>query len=282
MYNNAGCQFGMRHFYFIGEWEKRMNLINNSIKAVILDMDGVLWKSNDPLCDLNELFHQFEARHLKFLFATNNALSTVAQYIQKFQSLGVNVSEEQIFTSAMATGYLLAKDFPQGGPVYVMGSPALQTTIQEYNFPFTEENPIAVVGGFDPDVSYDRLKKASLFIQSGLPFYFTNSDATYPTPEGFAPGAGTFLAALETASGVKAKVAGKPQPYLFEACLERLGTKPDETLTVGDRLETDILGGYNAGCKTALVLTGIATRQDLQTWAPQPDMVIDNIMQLFD
>jgi 4-nitrophenyl phosphatase len=163
-----------------------------------------------------------------------------------------------------------------------MGSPALQATLLEYNFPFTEEHPMAVVGGLDPQVSYDRLKKASLFIQSGLPFYFTNSDATYPTPEGLCPGAGTFLAALETASGVKAKIAGKPQPFLFEACLQRLGTLPSETLTVGDRLETDILGGSRASCKTVLVLSGVSTQQDLLNWTPKPDLVINNIMDLFD
>ncbi|MGV8027265.1 MAG: HAD-IIA family hydrolase [Anaerolineaceae bacterium] len=259
-----------------------MNFIQNSIKAVILDMDGVLWKSNEPLCELNELFQKFKANNLQFLFATNNALRTVPQYVEKFNSLGVQVAEEQILTSSIATGYLLSKDFPEGGPVYIMGAPALQATLLEYNFSFTEDHPIAVVGGLDPEISYDRLKKASLFIQSGIPFYFTNSDATYPTPEGFYPGAGTFLAALETASGVKAKIAGKPQPFLFEACLQRLGTTPAETLTIGDRLETDILGGFNAGCKTALVLTGVSTRQDLLNWSPKPDFVLDNLMQLFD
>lgn len=259
-----------------------MNFVQNGIKAIILDMDGVLWKSNEPLCDLDQLFQNFKANNLNFLFATNNALRTVTQYIEKFNSLGVKVTEEQILTSSMATGYLLSKDFPEGGPVYIMGSPALQATLLDYNFPFTEDHPIAVVGGLDPNVSYDRLKKASLFIQSGIPFYFTNTDATYPTPEGLCPGAGTFLAALETASGVKAKIAGKPLPFLFEACLQRLGTSPAETLTIGDRLETDILGGFRAGCKTALVLSGVSTRQDLLNWTPKPDFVLDNLMQLFD
>jgi len=269
---------GIRHFLL----EKEMNFIQNGIKAVILDMDGVLWKGNEPLCDLKQLFYKFNDHNLQFLFATNNALHTVAQYVEKFKSLGVDVEEEQILTSSIATGYLLSKDFPQGGPVYIMGSPALQATLLEYNFPFTEEHPMAVVGGLDPQVSYDRLKKASLFIQSGLPFYFTNSDAAYPTPEGLCPGAGTFLAALETASGVKAKIAGKPQPFLFEACLQRLGTLPSETLTVGDRLETDILGGSRASCKTVLVLSGVSTQQDLLNWTPKPDLVINNIMDLFD
>ena len=259
-----------------------MNFEELGIRALILDMDGVLWKSNEPLCDLTQLFNKFKEHNLKFLFATNNAMSTVSQYVEKFKSFGVAVQEEQIFSSGMATGYLLSKDFPNGGPVHVMGSKALEDTLRDYKFANTDIDPMAVVGGFDPQISYDRLKKASLLIQSGLPFYFTNIDATYPTPEGNAPGAGTFLSALETASGVRAKIAGKPYPYLYEACFDRLGTSPSETLAVGDRYETDILGGYRSGCRTALVLTGIASKKDIDSFDPKPDFVFNNVMHLFD
>ena len=270
----------IRHFIIM---EKRvMNFKELGIRAVILDMDGVLWKSNQPLCDLSALFKKFNEHDLKFLFATNNAMSTISQYIKKFNSFGVTVKEEQIFTSGMATGYLMSKDFPNGGPVHVFGSKALRDTLLDYHFTNTDTDPIAVVGGLDPDITYENLKKASFFIQSGLPFYFTNTDTTYPTPEGNAPGAGTFLAALETASGVKAKVAGKPEPYLYEACFQRLGTSPAETLAVGDRYETDILGGFRSGCKTALVLTGISSREDIDSYNPKPDFVMDDVMHLFD
>lgn len=258
-----------------------MNQSLDNIKAAILDMDGVIWKSHQPLCDLNRLFNEFHRHHIKFLFATNNAMSTVDQYVKKFTSLGAVVEPWQILTSSIATAYMLSKDFPRGGPVHIMGSPALEATLAEYKFTNTATDPIAVVGGLDPLTSYERLKKASLLIQSGIPFYFTNPDATYPTPEGLCPGAGTFLAALETASGVKAKIAGKPLPYIFEASLERLGFSAQETLVVGDRLETDILGGYRAGCKTALVLSGVATRADLENWSPAPDIVAENVMDLF-
>lgn len=258
-----------------------MNSNLNNIKAAILDMDGVLWKSNQLLCDLSLLFNRFRENNIKFLFATNNAMRTVDQYLEKFRSFDIRVETWQILTSSIATGFLLKKDFPQGGLVHVMGSPALEMTLQDYNFFHTDENPIAVVGGLDPQVSYDRLKKASLFIQSGLPFYFTNPDATYPTPEGFCPGAGTFLAALETASGTKAKIAGKPQPFIFEAGLQRLGIAAQQTLVIGDRYETDIVGGYRAGCKTALVLSGVASSQDIKDYTTKPDLILDNIMDLF-
>ncbi len=259
-----------------------MHSILKEIKAVILDMDGVLWKGDQPLCDLKLLFQSFTENHIQFLFATNNALSTVDQYIEKFHNFGVRVEKWQILTSSIATGFLLARDFPNGGAVHIMGSKALELTLLDYNFTSTDEDPIAVVGGLDMAVTYDRIKTASLFIQSGIPFYFTNPDATYPAPQGLLPGAGTFLATLETASGGKAKIAGKPQPYVFEAGLQRLGINANEVLVIGDRLETDILGGSRAGCKTALVLTGVAARNDLETWEPSPDVVLENITNLFD
>lgn len=259
-----------------------MNPILQEVKAVILDMDGALWKSNQPLCDLPVLFNNFRENNIKFLFATNNAMRTVSQYIEKFDSMGVEVEAWQILTSSIATGYLLSKDFPDGGAIHIMGAKALEDTLRGFNFHNSSQDPIAVVAGLDPDVTYERLKKASLLIQQDIPFYFTNPDATYPTPEGFYPGAGTFLAALETATGVRAKIAGKPQPYVFEAGLDRLGITAEEALVVGDRLETDILGGNRAGCRTALVLSGIASRSDLENWEPKPDIVLDNIMNLFD
>ncbi len=268
--------------HFITMEKRKMDFEKYGIRAVILDMDGVLWKSNEPLCDLKMLFNKFIENHIQFLFATNNAMRTVAQYVEKFKSFGVDVKEEHIYTSSMATGYLLTKDFPDGGEVYVIGSKALQDTLLDYHFTISDKHPIAVVGGLDPDISYERLKTASFFIQSGIPFYFTNTDATYPTPEGNAPGAGTFLAALETASGVKAKTAGKPQPYLYQACFQRLGTSPEETLAVGDRYETDILGGFRAGCKTALVLSGVSNQKDLENYNPKPDFVFEDVMHLFD
>jgi 4-nitrophenyl phosphatase len=132
----------------------------------------------------------------------------------------------------------------------------------------------------DRGINFQKLKKATLLIRSGIPFYFTNPDRTFPTPEGLIPGAGALLAALEVASDVTPIIAGKPSTTLFEFALERLGTKPEETLVVGDRLETDILGGQRAGCKTALVLSGIAKKEDAKTWQPKPDMVLNELSDL--
>lgn len=252
-----------------------------NVKAAILDMDGVLWRLTTPLVDLPDLFDQFARNHIQVMFATNNGTATINQYIEKLAGFGVQVESWQVVTSAMATGHLLQKSFPSGGPVYIMGEQALHDTLRDFGFYHSDTDPQAVAAGLTRTLTYDMLKDTSLMIQKGLPFYFTNPDPTYPTPEGNIPGAGTVLAALETASGVKAKLAGKPLPFLFELGMERLQTSPAETLVVGDRLDTDIQGGQMSGCKTAMVLTGISTREDLKSWNPQPNLVIENVRDLF-
>ncbi|MDP2965970.1 MAG: HAD-IIA family hydrolase [Pelolinea sp.] len=255
---------------------------NSVIKAAILDMDGVLWRSQTPLCDLFALFANFDKHSISVVLATNNGTNSISQYVDKLKGFGVTVDQSQVVTSTMAVSYLVKKHFPQGGPVYISGSQALIDTMAEYGFYHSKENPQAVVAGLSWDCNFESIKNTSLMIQKGLLFFFTNPDPTYPTPEGNVPGAGTLLAALETATGVKAMLAGKPLPFIFEVALERLKTLPSETIVVGDRLNTDIQGGYDAHCKTVFVLTGVNTREDLNNWSPQPDLIIDNIQDLFN
>ena len=252
------------------------------MNGAILDMDGVLWRAKTPLCDLPDLFEKFKQNNIKVTLATNNGTQTILEYVKKLAGYGVKVEEWQVVTSPMATAYLVKKLMPNGGPVYIFGSPALVSTLGDHGFFHSEEDPRAVVAGLSLDFNYERVKNASLMIQKGLPFYFTNPDPTYPTNEGIVPGAGTVLAALEAASGVKAQLAGKPQPFLFEVAMERMKLKPEEVFVVGDRLNTDIVGGWKAGCKTVFVLTGVNSRDDLIGWEPKPDMILNNVMDLFN
>jgi 4-nitrophenyl phosphatase len=258
-----------------------LNSINPLPKGAILDMDGVLWRSNQPLCDLSQLFNLFKKNNIKVSMASNNATSTIDQFLEKFHSMGVELESWQIVSSAMATGFLLKKNFSVGGPIFIIGSPALIDSLKENGFYHSEDKPMAVVVGMDRELTYKKIEKASRWIRTGLPFFGTNPDLTYPTPNGLDPGAGACIAAVEAASDKKAIMAGKPNPYLFEVAMQRLGTKPEETLVIGDRLETDILGGFRAGCKTVLVLSGVAQEKDLLSWTPKPDLVLNNIMDLF-
>lgn len=250
------------------------------IKALILDMDGVLWRENTAIGDLPWIFKRFKALNLQVVLATNNGTRTPEQYIQKISSFGVEVNKDQIINSAMAVAYLLMKRFPNGGPVYILGEVGLSSALKDAGFFHAEENVIAVIGGMDRAIDFMKLKRATLLIRAGAPFYFTNPDRTYPTPEGLIPGAGSILAALEAACDVKAIIAGKPSPALFEFSLENLGTAPEHTLVVGDRLETDILGGQTVYCKTALVLSGVATAAEGNSWKPKIDLIIPELADL--
>jgi 4-nitrophenyl phosphatase len=251
-----------------------------NIKALVLDMDGVLWRENEPIGDLGATFSRFERAGLKVLLATNNATKTQEMYIEKIAGMGAHVKKEQILTSAMGVAYLLKKRFPDGGPVYVVGEFGLTSALQDAGFYVSEQNPLAVVAGMDREISFSKLKQATLLIRSGVPFYGTNPDRTFPTPEGFIPGAGAILAALVTATDVQPIIAGKPSPTLYEFALEKLGTLPSETLAVGDRIETDIVGGQQAGLRTALVLSGVSTRAEGQSWTPKIDLILPELGDL--
>lgn len=252
------------------------------MKGAILDMDGVLWKEKNPLCDLPQLFENFEKNQIQVVLATNNGTRSISEYIEKLSGFNVRLEPWQVITSPMAAAYLTKKYFPNGGPVYISGSKALFDIMAEFGFFHSEKDPQAVVAGLSLEFNYESIKKTSLMIQKGVPFIFTNPDPTYPTPEGNVPGAGTVLAALEAASGVKGMLAGKPLPFLFEVALERMKLSSEEVFVVGDRLSTDIIGGSEAGCKTVFVLTGVNTRKDLENWEPQPDLVLDSISELFN
>jgi 4-nitrophenyl phosphatase len=257
-----------------------MNL--SHIKALILDMDGVLWRENTPIGDLPDLFARIRERDLKVALATNNATKTVDEYLDRFSGFGVTLEAWQIITSATAAADLLSKRFPAGGAIFIVGENGLLRALEECGChpitdPGDETVPVAVVGGFDRSVTYDKLRRATLHIRAGAPFYGTNPDKTFPTPVGLIPGAGAILAAIEAATGVQPIIIGKPLPAMMYTALEKLGAGPDETLVVGDRLETDIAAGQAAGCRTALVLSGVSTREQAESWQPAPDMIVEDL-----
>jgi 4-nitrophenyl phosphatase len=258
-----------------------------NIKALILDMDGVLWRENTPIGDLPAIFARIRERGLKVALATNNATRTVDEYLQKLVGFGVTLAPWQIITSSLATADTLANEFPDGGAVFVVGENGIQRTLEERGFrpiidPQDETKVVAVVTGMDRFVSYQKLRRATLHIRAGVPFYGTNPDRTFPTPAGLVPGAGSILAAIEAATDVKPIIIGKPQTAMMRMALEKLGTTPEESLVVGDRLETDIAAGQAAGCKTALVLSGVSTREQAENFQPAPDIITEELGKLIE
>lgn len=256
--------------------------LHPSILALILDMDGVLWRGEQPIGNLAEIFSSLESKGLKVAFATNNSTKTPLDYQQRLQRYGVNIEPSQVITSALATAELLHQRYPQGGPVYVIGEAGLVSALGERGFYPADQNVLAVIVGMDRQLTYEKLKRASLLVRAGAEFIGSNADRTFPTHEGLTPGAGSILAAVETATGVHPIVVGKPQPILTKIALERLATPAQQTLVVGDRLDTDILSGKGAGCRTALVFSGVHSPEDLESCLDKPDLAAEDLQSLLD
>jgi 4-nitrophenyl phosphatase len=252
----------------------------SSIKALILDMDGVLWRGDEPIGDLPASFAEMERRGLKVALATNNSTQDADQYIEKLARFGVKVNRWQIINSSEATAIYLKGRFPGGGTIFAVGEDGLLNSLSEYGFYPGEENVLAVVAGMDRQLTYTKLCQAAMLIRAGAPFIGTNADRTFPTPGGLVPGAGAVLAALETATDVKPFIIGKPAPEMYRVALGRLKMTPNQTLVIGDRLETDIAGAQSLGCPTGLVLSGVTSEKQARGWLPAPDFIGDDLANI--
>ena len=261
-------------------------MTSNNIRALILDMDGVIWKADTPIGDLPQIFNHIHARGLGFVFATNNSTKTAEQYVTRLAEFGVTAEPWQVVTSSQAAAHALAQTFPLGSKVFIIGEDGLRIPLEERGFKVlsVENAPEAqaVLIGLDREISFQKASEAALLVHKGIPFYATNPDKTFPTPRGEIPGAGAWASVISTATGVQPIVAGKPFPFLMDLSLEKLGTGKEETLVVGDRLDTDIAAGQAVGCPTALVLSGISTRAQAEAWTPQPDFLVDDLAQLLE
>ena len=268
-------------------------MLPSNIKSLILDMDGVLWKADSPIGDLPAIFGRILARGLKVAFATNNGTRTPDQYVERLARFGVNVELWQVVTSSLAVAELLTRRFPplltgEGSGVrakiFAIGGTGVMTALHEHGFELLSiedaKKAQAVVIGVDLQINFEKMREATLLVRSGVPFYATNPDKTFPTPRGEIPGAGAWAAVIVTATGVEPVYAGKPAPYLLELARERLGTEKSETLVVGDRLETDIAGGQAAGMLTALMLSGVCSREMGEAWKPKVDMIAEDLAAL--
>ena len=254
-----------------------------NIKGLILDMDGVLWRDTEPIGDLPAIFQAFKDQGLKVILATNNATKTVDEFFTKISRFGVELEDWQVISAAQATGIFLAEKYPNGCRVFAVGTPSLTKILETAGLTVVSDRHAdvqVVVAAMDTGLTYEKLKDAELLVRSGCEFIGTNPDVTYPSPEGLIPGAGTVIGAIEIASGQKATIIGKPEPLLYQMALRRLGLKPEETLGVGDRLETDILGAQAAGVYSAFVLSGASTLEQAQQMPQAPDIIVNDLSEL--
>jgi len=264
-----------------------MNIPLTNINALIVDMDGVLWHGEQAIAGLSDFFQLLREQDMPFILATNNASNTTEQYVDKLARMGISVKQEEILTSGMATALYLAqhKD-PANTRIFVLGEKGASQPLLEQGFTLTEiyqlnsqdtpnQGADIVVCGKDETINWDKLSTATLNLQAGAEFIATNADTTLPTERGLIQGNGAILAALHAATGRTPTVIGKPEPIMYQQALALLGSTPENTIAIGDRLDTDILGAVRTGMRSLMVLTGASKREDLEeidfapTWIMQ-------------
>ncbi len=250
----------------------------HDIKHLVIDMDGVLYRGNDPLPKLPEFFDFLHEHGIGFRLATNNSGSTPQQYAAKLNKMGAEVGADKIITSGTATARWLADRFPPGTRVHVFGEASLRTAIAEAGFKLADEDVAVVAASIDWGVTFDKIKRACLLIRQGALFVATNLDPTRPTEEGLVPGTGALIAAIATGAEVQPIAIGKPEPTMFEQAMAAMGAKPVTTATLGDRIDTDMEGGRRAGLRTILVLSGSTSRPEAAAYGA--DHVFENIAEL--
>ena len=257
----------------------------SDIRALIIDMDGVLWHGDQPQAGLVEFFQTLRELSLPFVLATNNAGMTAGQYVDKLASMGVKVALNEILTSGMATALYLSKHYhPDHTRVFVIGGIGARQPLLDLGFTLTglyetghEDRAHLVVCGLDRDLSWDKIATATLNIRAGAYFVGTNGDVSLPTEFGVTHGNGAILAAIQAATGVAPAIIGKPEPIIYQQAMELLDVDMDYTIAIGDRLDTDILGAVRTGIRSLMVLSGISTEDDLRHVDYQPTWIRPDI-----
>jgi HAD superfamily hydrolase (TIGR01450 family) len=206
---------------------------------------------------------------------------TPAQYVKKLAKMDLDVPEEWIVTSGVATRDYLLSRFPKGSAIYVVGEQALFDQLfmtgDLVQANGTDLQAAAVVAGLDREFSYPKLSEAHEQILGGAAFVATNSDVTLPTERGLEPGCGSLIAAIQASTGIVPAVVGKPETLMFDTICKHLDVLPSDVVSVGDRLDTDIVAGSRAGTLALLVLTGVSTREDIATAEARPDLVFTDL-----
>ncbi len=260
----------------------------SDIRALIIDMDGVLWHGDRPQAGLAEFFQALRDLNLKFILATNNASMTAEQYVTKLAGMGVAVELHEILTSGMATAHYLSRQYqPEATRIFVIGGIGATQPLLDKGFTLTgafdaepDTHAHLVVSGLDRALTWDKLVGAALNIQAGAEFFATNGDVTLPSEKGLLPGNGATLAALQAATGVVPVVIGKPEPVIYQQAMALLGEEPGATIAIGDRLDTDILGAVRAGIRSLMVLSGVSSLDDIEGVDYQPTWIMADIQEI--
>ena len=251
----------------------------DEIECWLTDMDGVLVDENKPLPGAAELLQQWSDAGTEFLVLTNNSIFTPRDLSARLRASGLVVPEDRIWTSALATADFLRSQAP-GGTAFVIGEVGLTTALHEAGFIMTETNPDYVVVGETRNYSFEAITKAIRLLLNGARFISTNPDATGPSADGPLPATGAIAALISKATGMEPYVVGKPNPMMFRSAMNKIGAHSENTAMIGDRMDTDIVAGIEAGLHTILVMTGISDPAEVSRYPFRPDEILAGVHEL--
>jgi len=257
---------------------KRLSQIRSK-RAFIIDMDGVVYHGNRLLKGAAEFVEWLEGNGKAYLFLTNSSERSPVELAQKLSRLGIDVSPAHFYTSALATAGFLASQHP-GGSVYVIGEPGLIQALYEAGFTMNNENPDYVVVGEGRGYSLESLEKAVKLVMGGARLIGTNPDLSGPVEGGIVPACGALVAPIELATKTKAYFVGKPNPLIMRHGLRRLNAKREETVIIGDRMDTDIIAGIETEIETVLVLSGVTSLKELPLFPYQPGHILEGVFEI--
>jgi NagD protein len=250
------------------------------IECFLTDMDGVLVHEEEPLPGAAELIDRWVTTSKRFLVLTNNSIYTARDLSARLARSGLNIPEENIWTSALATAAFL-KQQPGDKTAYVIGEVGLTTALHEAGFVLTDVDPDFVVLGETRNYSFEAITAIRLIVD-GARFIVTNPDATGPSKDGILPATGAVAAMITTATNRNPYVVGKPNPMMFRSAMNRIEAHSETTAMIGDRMDTDIVAGMEAGLLTVLVLTGVTTAVDVETYPFRPDLMLGGVSDLVE
>ncbi|MFM9948097.1 MAG: HAD-IIA family hydrolase [Saprospiraceae bacterium] len=248
-------------------------------KGFLIDMDGVIYSGNTLIPGADTFISELKKRNVPFLFLTNNSQRTPRDVINKLAGLGIESEERDVFTSAMATGWFLARQKPHGA-AYVLGEGGLLSSLHENGYSLVSQNPDFVVVGEGRNFTLEMVSHAVEMVLDGAKLVATNLDPS-PKKKGWANlGIKAVVAMIEEATGVKAFSVGKPSPVMMRVARKQLGLESAETTMIGDTMDTDILGGIQVGYRTILTLSGVSKKENLKRYAFSPDLILNTVGEL--
>jgi NagD protein len=251
------------------------------IECWLTDMDGVLVHEGRALPGAAEVLKQWKEEGLRFLVLTNNSMYTPRDLAARLKATGLDIPSEAIWTSALATADFLHSQKPKGS-AFVLGEAGLTTAMHEVGYIMTDVNPDYVVLGESRNFNFDSLTKAIRLINNGARFIATNPDATGPSAEGVLPATGSVAALITKATGREPYIVGKPNPMMFRSAMNKINAHSESTGMIGDRMDTDIVAGIEAGLHTVLVLTGIADEAEINKYPFRPNEILNSIGDLIN